>query len=60
MMNPEKIVTYWCEWSRQFRCYSDTYGAEDSPYGEGRTKLDALNNLDWQLEEMQEKQNEQG
>lgn len=53
-----KVHVYWCDWSRQWRCYSDTYGAEDSPYGEGRTLQEALDDLDWQLEEKEEKANE--
>ncbi len=51
------VHLYWCEWGRQFRCYSEVYGEEDSPYGEGKTKDEALTDLDWQLEEMEEKAN---
>jgi len=38
-----------------FRAYSDSLGADDSPYGEGKTREEAIADLDWQLEELEEK-----
>jgi hypothetical protein len=51
-----KVHLYWCEWSRQFRCYSEDLNADDSPYGEGKSPELALADLDWQLEEIEDRQ----
>jgi hypothetical protein len=50
-----QIHVYWCEWSRAWRAYSDTFGADSSPEGTGSTREAALEDLDWQLEELEER-----
>jgi hypothetical protein len=53
-----KIFTYWEPWMNAFRAYSDSLGADDSPYGEGKTEAEAIADLDWQLEELEDKAKE--
>ena len=50
-----QIKVYWEPWMNAFRAYSDSLGADDSPYGEGKTREEAIADLDWQLEELEEK-----
>lgn len=58
MLRHHKVHVYWEPWMNAYRAYSDVYGAEDSPYGDGRTPEEAVKDLDWQLLEMEEKENE--
>lgn len=58
MTNREKIIVWWEPWMNAYRAYSDVYGAEDSPYGDGKTREEAIKDLEWQLEEMEDKKRE--
>ena len=53
-----KIKVYWEPWMKAFRAYSDNLGADDSPYGEGKTEVEAIADLDWKLEELEDKAKE--
>ena len=52
-----KFIIFYEEWTRDYRAYSDTIGAEDSPVGAGDSPQDALEDLIDTLSEM-EKRNE--
>lgn len=58
MTNPEKIIVWWEPWMNAYRAYSDVYGAEDSPYGDGKTREEAIKDLKRKLEEMEDKKRE--
>lgn len=47
-----KVVIYWEDWGNCWRAYSDSLGPEDSPYGDGKTQKEALDDLRWQLNEL--------
>jgi len=49
------VHVYWCDWSRQWRAYSESLGGDCSPYGEGTSKAAALTDLEWQLDEMDQR-----
>ena len=44
---PIPVAPFW-------RAWSDTLGADCSPYGEGKTEAEAVEDLERQLEEMEE------
>lgn len=50
-----KVVIYWEDWMNGYRAYSETLGEEDSPYADGRTITEAYKELEWQLQELDEK-----
>lgn len=53
-MHGYEVDVYWCEWRREWVAYSDDFDGE-GPTGSGKTREEALNDLDWQLEEFNEK-----
>lgn len=52
-----KVIVYFEPWMNAYRAYSDSLGADCSPYGDGKTEEDAKADLQWQLDEMEEKKN---
>jgi hypothetical protein len=53
-----RIETYtvWTPWGMLTRAYSDTLGADTSPYGDGKTQEEAITDLEWRLEELDDEQ----
>jgi hypothetical protein len=49
------VIVSKCDWRNAFVAHSDNLGEDCSPYGEGKTEQAAIDDLDWQLEELEEK-----
>lgn len=49
------VHIYFEPWINGYRSYSNTIGPEDSPYGDGKTVDEALTDLDWRIEDYEEK-----
>jgi hypothetical protein len=47
-----KVIIYWEDWGNCWHAYSESLGADNSPYGDGKTQKEALDDLRWQLDEM--------
>lgn len=54
-LREHKITVEWCHYRRQYVATSDTLGEDCSPYGEGKTQAAAIDDLDWQLEDIEER-----
>lgn len=50
-----EVNVCWCDYRRAWIAYSNSFDHEYYPEGQGKTKAEALDDLDWQLEEFNEK-----
>jgi hypothetical protein len=55
MKTKHKFIVNYCEWTREYRAYSDTYGPEDGPVSAGESPEEALVLLIDALEEMEKR-----
>ena len=49
-----KATPIWTPWGIIWRAYSDTLGADASPYGDGKTETEAREDLARRIQELDE------
>jgi hypothetical protein len=55
MNRKHRFVIRYCEWSREYRAYSDSIGPENSPEGVAESPVEALELLIDELEELEKR-----